>query len=270
MSVEVGSQYRSTLTVTDATGALVNPATKVLTVTLPDGTTATPSVVSDGTGLFHSDYTIAQEGLHVFVWTTTAPVTSRTDYLNANVFRSVIGIDEARQFINDTDTTKDPILRQMMAAATELAEGIVGSCIQRTYTNERIPGFDKQVIRLPHAPVISVTSIVSVYSGGPVWNTADLIIYPDSGTVEPTSLIPFWWGPWSATYVAGRLVIPERVQLAVKEIILDLWATQRPYGLDEMEPGPEDTARYEQMLASYEMPPHARALLEREAMPGFA
>jgi len=273
MSVEVGSQYRSTLTVTDATGTLVDPATHVLTVTLPDQTTATPSVVRDSLGTFHSDYTLTQEGLHVLVWTTTAPTTSRTDYLNANIFRSIVGIDEARAFINDDDTSRDDILRQIMASATELAEGIVGSCVQRTYTDERVPGYERQVIRLPHAPLVSVTavqSITSVYAGGPSWTVSNLIVYPDSGTVESADLIPFWWGPWKATYTAGRLVIPQRVQLAVKEIILDLWATQRSYGFGTLEPGPEDTARYEQMLNSYDMPPHARALLEREAMPGFA
>jgi hypothetical protein len=272
MSVEVGQQYETTAAITDRTGAFVTPSQIHLDVTLPDGTATNidGSIVTDSTGNYHADYTMTQEGLHTFTWSTTGPVTHKTDFANANIFRSVVGIDEVRQFINDDDTTRDDILRQIMASATELAEGVVGSCVQRTYTNERVPGFEKQVIRLPHTPVISVTSISSVYPGGPSWGAADLILYPDSGTIEPSSLIPFWWGPWSATYVAGRAVIPQRVQLAVKEIVFDLWAIQRSFGLDEMEPGPEETARYEQMLASYDMPPHARALLDREAMPGFA
>jgi hypothetical protein len=82
--------------------------------------------------------------------------------------------------------------------------------------------------------------------------------------------MPFWYGPWSAVYTAGRKVIPAGIQLAVKEIIYDLWAIQRPFGLDSMELSPEQTASYESLLGQYEMPPHARSLLEKEALPGFA
>ena len=130
------------------------------------------------------------------------------------------------------------------------------------------------VLRLPHAPLPtanSVEQIVSVYSTGPTWtDPTQFVVYPDSGTVELNSLIPFWRGPWLVTYTAGRLVIPTKIQLAVKEIIYDMWSTQRPYGADSLEPGPEETARFEQMVASYHMPPHAEALLDSEEQPGFA
>jgi hypothetical protein len=274
MSVEVGSLYRSTLTVTDSTGALVAPTTKVLTVTLPDQTLATPTVVTDSTGHYHVDYAVTQEGLHKFVWVTTGPQTSRTDFLNANAWRSVVGIDEVREYINYVDTDKDAILRHIMLSATELVESICGVCVQRTFTDERIPGTEKQVIRLPHGPLPNanaVTSITSVWPGGPTWAGDALIVYPDSATVEPSSwMSPFWYGPWKATYVAGRTIISANIQLAVKEIIYDLWAIQRPFGLDSLELGPEETAAYETALSSYEMPPHAKSLLEKEAMPGFA
>lgn len=273
MSIEVGAQYRFSFTVKDDTGALVNPTTKVVTVTLPNQTTATPSITTDSLGTFHSDYTMTVDGLHKFNITTTGPVTTRTDYVNAAQFRSVLGIDEARTYVGETDTSRDSILRQVMMSATERAESIVGVCVQRVFTNERIPGSTRAVLKMPHVPLptdTSITSISSVFPNGPAWTTPDLIVYPDSGTVEPLSRIPFWWGPWKATYTAGRLVIPESVLLAVKEIIYDLWATQRPFGADSFEPGPEDTARWEQMLSSYELPPHAKALLEQEAQPGFA
>lgn len=273
MSIEVGSQYRFTFTVKDATGALVTPTTSVVTVTLPNQTTATPSIVTDSLGTFHSDYTMTVEGSHRFNVTTTGPVTTRTDYVNAAGFRSVVGIDEVRTFLGETDTSRDTILRQVMMAATERAESIVGTCVQRTYTNERIPGQTRQVLKMPHTPLptdTSIVSITSVFPNGPTWATTDLIVYPDSGTVETLSRIPFWWGPWKATYTAGRLVIPEVVQLAVKEIIYDLWSSQRPFGADSFEPGPEETARWEQMLASYDIPPHAKSLLQQEEQPGFA
>lgn len=273
MSVEVGAQYRSTLTVNDATGALTDPSTRVLTVTLPDQTTATPTPSRDSVGTFHADYTMTMEGLHKFVWTTTGPNTTRTDYVNASLFRSVVEIDDVKNFIGDVSTTSDEILRQIMMAATEKAENIVGICVQRTYTNERIMGYNAQVLKLPHGPlpsITAVTSISSVFPTGPTWTTSDLIVYPDSGTVELASQLAFWYGPWQATYTAGRAVIPEGILIAVKEMIYDLWSIHRSYGSDDLEPSPAETSQWEQTLVSYDIPPHAKTYLEPYEMPGFA
>jgi hypothetical protein len=275
MAIEVGQQYETTATVTDRTGVLVTPSAIHLNVTLPDGTVINldGSIVNDSTGVYHADYTMTMEGLHTFVWTTTGPVTHKTDYQNANVFRSVVGIDEARDYVGYTEGDRDDIFRMVMAAATELAEGIVGACVRRTVTNERVMGETLQIIKVSYAPLptdTSVQSVVSVWSGGPSWVTSDLIVYPDSGTMELAGMYDFWRGPWKVTYTAGRLVISNSIQMAVKEIIYDMWSTQRPYGPGDYEPGPEDTARFEQMLANYSIPPHAQMLLDSEAMPGFA
>lgn len=274
MTSDVGSLYRSALEVRDTNGVLVAPATKVLTVTLPDQTTQTPAVTTDATGLYHVDFQLTQAGLYAFSWVTTGPVTARTDYENAVNYRSVVGLSELRNFLNLNDTSRDDVLRQMAAAATEAAEHIVGTCVIRTFTDEHIPGYERKTIRLPHGPLpdaSSVTSISSVWASGPVWSASDLIVYADSGTVEPANMAGFWFGPWKATYKAGRAIIPQRVILAVCEIVYDLWATQRMVGSDMQYPGLSDTASYETaMPADYRIPPHAKALLEAEAMPGFA
>lgn len=273
MSYEVGSVYRSTCTVKDENGDPTTPTSITLTITKPDQTTTGGSPVEDDTGVYHGDYNFAGEGLHKLVWETTGPITHKTDYVNASIWRSVLGIDETKNYINDSDADRDPILRHIMAAATELAEDVVGLTVPKTFTDEQVTGYQRLVIRLPHAPLVNdtaVTSITSVWTGGPSWATADLIVYPDSGTVEPLNMLGFYFGPWKATYLAGRSVISQKIQLAVKEIIFDLWSIQRPYGANYMEPSPEDTARFEQMLATYVIPPHARAMLESEEIPGFA
>lgn len=275
MANEVGSIYRSSLTVTDATGVAADTSTQVLTVTLPDQTTATGSVVHDSVGKYHADYTFVQEGLHKFVWTTTGPATSQSDYVSASQFRSIISLADAKNFVNFGNSANEDILRQIMAAATELAENVVGSCVQRLLTNVSIPGSTKPAMRLPRGPLpteTAVTSINSRWVGGPVWTQAagDLIVSPESGVVYLSSMTPFFMGPWKATYMVGRLVVPQSVQLAVKEIIYDMWSTQRPYGADEMEPGPEATARFEQMVSNYVIPAHASTLLATQEMPGFA
>lgn len=275
MTAEVGSLYPFRFTVTDPdTGLPANPATKTVTVTLPDQTTTTASVVSDGgTGAFRADYTFTQEGLHSFKVVTTGPVTVQTDWINASVFRSVVGLDEARTYIGETDKTRDDILRQVMMALTAKIESVVGICVPKRFVSDSITGYNRDVIRLPRAPLLtaaSIESIVSVYPGGPSWFTSDLIVYPDSATCEPINMIPFWWGPWTATYTAGRAVIPQPIQLALKEAIFEFWSTQRPYGPDQLAPGMDDTSRWEQALATYDLPPHAKSLIEPYEIPGFA
>ena len=276
MSTDVGAVYRTTLEVLNASGVPTAPATNVLTVTLPDQTTATPAITTDSAGEYHVDYPITQEGLYKFAWVTTGPITSKTDYENGTAFRSVIGLQEARDYLKLDDDSQDEMLRQIMGAATELAESVVGTCVIRTFTNEQIPGYTRSVIRLPHGPLpnnLSVASITSVWASGPVWLTAALSVYPNTGTCEPLNMQGFWLGPWLATYTAGRTVIPQRVVLAVKEIIWDLWAPVRGLQSDQQEPGLEETSQFDYqlgMLPNYTMPVHARALLEAEASPGFA
>lgn len=273
-AIEVGASYRSSITVTDISGSPVDPASITLTVTLPDGTTVTPSITHTGTGLYYSNYTFVQEGLHKFQWVTTSPVITETDYQNVTVFRSIVSLDDVKSYINFDSSANEDILRQMMAAVTELIENVVGNCVVQTFTDERIVGRQATVLKMPHSPLPdedAITSISSMWPGGPVWTNSnnDFMVFPDSGTVQLVSYMPFYYGPWKATYKAGRKIIPQKIQLAAYESIYDLWSTQRPYGMDQLEPGPEETARWEMMINQYKLPPHAMALLDGDAQPGF-
>ena len=272
-AVEVGASYETSLSVDDSGGNAIDPATVTLTVTLPDGTNEVPTVVKDSVGNYHVDYTVTQEGLYSFQWVTSTPNTVKTDYLPVNQFRSVISLDEAKTYVSyDSTGGREDILRQIMAAATELIEDQIGICVVRTFTDQRITGSTARVIKMPHSPLPdenAIISISSLWATGPTWTPNELIVFPNSGTVQQLSQMPFYLGPWKATYKAGRAVIPAKVQLAAKEIIYDLWATQRQFGMDTLEPSPQDTARWEQMLVSYQIPPHAMAMLTAEQRPGF-
>lgn len=61
--------------VTDADGEAASPATAVLTITKPDGTTSTPSITEDAdtVGLFELDYVPTVVGPHSAVFVTTGP-----------------------------------------------------------------------------------------------------------------------------------------------------------------------------------------------------
>jgi hypothetical protein len=278
MATDVGGTYRSEYKVYDAAGALVAPSTKTYTVTLPDQTTATPSISTVVAGDYFSDYVITVEGLHKFVWATTGPSTSKTDYENAWLYRSVVGLAEMREYLGQVSTVKDELIRELLSAATEMAEKIVGTCVNTTYTNVDIPGQARMQIRLPKGPLFSATgniTVASVWPGGPSWANSGgnnaLIVHQKSAIVEPVNQQGFFYGPWKATYTAGRMVVPQRIVLAAKMIVYDLFAIQRGVLSDPLSPNYDEMSVMEARIpAGYEMPPQARALLMREARAGFA
>jgi hypothetical protein len=280
MAIDVGGTYRSAYKVYDASGVLTAPATKVFTVTLPDQTTATPSISTVVAGSYYADYVITQEGLHKFVWVTTGPATSKSDYDNAWNYRSVIGLQEMKDFLSQVSTAQDETIRFLMAYATEMAEKIVGTCVPKTFTNEHIPGYSREVIRLPHGPLLNKTNDISVASeipNGPVWtNTTSpsltmLNVYTTAAVVEPVNYTGFYMGPWKATYIAGRTIIPQAIIMAVKLIVYDLFSTQRGALPDPLSPNFDEMSMVEARIPpGYTMPPQALALLKRHSRPGFA
>jgi hypothetical protein len=276
MTYDVGQSYAVTLPIVDANGVPANPATATLTITLPDQTTASPTVTLPPAtqGLLLVNYVFAQAGLHAFDWATTNPTTHKTDYVNVRKFRSVVSLAETRDYLAISDTRNDEKIRGVMAGATRLAERIVGTLVIRQFTDEIIPGEFRDVMRLLHGPLVStasVTSVSSVWNGGPVWQNSDLIVNPAAATLRLQSFLPFWFGPWKATYTGGRTEIPDDVILGVKEIIWDLWATQRGNLTDQQEPGLQEITSFEQSIpAGYRIPGRALELLEGERRPGFA
>ena len=115
--IEAGQNYPWTLQVRDASGALINVTTIVLTVTAPDGTTSTPAVQNppDITGTYTCNIQLPIPGLYKL-----SPVTSlgtpATEYVNARQFLSLISTAEAKTHLNITTTTNDDELRNFMQA----------------------------------------------------------------------------------------------------------------------------------------------------------
>lgn len=279
--LDVGSVYEATLAVVDKTGAAVNPATATLTVTNPDQTTF---VVTDPagagsnhfspwppatTGLLLYDYTITQEGLHQFAWSTTGPVTSKTDYENGRKYVACFSLAKAKEHLGYTKTDKDERIRSLSAAATRATERIVGTIVPRLYTGDWVPGAYRPVIRLPHGPALNenaVTLVTSVYGNGPSWGPTDLVVNPHPGTVYLRSLIDFWYGPWKVNYTAGRMIVPEEIEEGALEILRDLFTIARGLSVDVAEQQTIDLA----VSPFYRPPPRAAMLLEPHRLPGFA
>lgn len=74
----VTTQIRTTGTFRTLAGALSN-TTAVCTVKAPDGTTTTPTVVNDSTGVYHSDITLDQVGTWYIEWQGSGTVVAAGD-----------------------------------------------------------------------------------------------------------------------------------------------------------------------------------------------
>jgi hypothetical protein len=291
VSYDVGQVYRAILLCTDTAGAPVNPATVTLSAYAPPDITAAPTqktgaqLTNPVVGTFYYDWPLAAAGLHKFGWQTTGPGIAQTDYVNARQFVSVIGLAEARTWLNVSDTRLDPILRLLMGVATRAAERVVGTLVPRVFTDDFVDGTYKTVIRLPHGPALtssSVTSVKSIYAplGGPTWAAGDLYVNAAAGTVRLASQLDFWYGPWLASYSGGRAEIPEDTVQGVKEILYDLYAPIRGVLEDTAIPDLVEAEQFEQLAAQvtagvgaaggYRIPPRALAYLQAEQAPGFA
>lgn len=64
----IGQLRRLKCTFYDLNGDPTNPTTVVVTIREPDGTLLTPTPVSEGSGVYRTDFAIAKPGRHVVNW----------------------------------------------------------------------------------------------------------------------------------------------------------------------------------------------------------
>jgi len=230
--IDLGTAYRATLAVVDAQGAPVNPTGASFTITLPDGTQATPAVTLPPVtqGLLIVDYPTVQAGLHQEGWATTNPTTASADVFNVRRYIAIISIAEAMQHLNMTSPPKDGgnELRRFIMGASQLVENKVGYIVRRSFTDLISEGGrGNRSLIMPRRPILTVASVSSVWPGGPVVAGADLNWDGEAGIIWQKTGIPFWWGPWNVVYTVGRAELPEPWEQAAKEQLRHLWQTQR-------------------------------------------
>jgi len=71
--LDVGNLVTLRVTWTVA-GVLTNPTTVVLTVKMPDGTTATPAATLESTGVYRYDLLVSASGVWSYRWAATGAV----------------------------------------------------------------------------------------------------------------------------------------------------------------------------------------------------
>jgi hypothetical protein len=226
---EVGGTVALGFQVKDSTGTLVVPSTRVVTITLPDGTPNTPTLANPSTGIYTFTYTATQAGHHAWRAVTTSPDTAYTDSFNVQEAAPglILSLDEARSYLNfeAAQTVSDEELREFVEAATPIIEGEVGSVIRRTVTHTIYRSCPP--IPLQETPVISLTSAAILRTGTAVAVTN---MVEDQGLLYSKTVTPFPTEPWTLTYVVGRTVIPRPILEATGEVIKNLWSSQRGAG----------------------------------------
>jgi hypothetical protein len=210
---------------------LVAATSVVATVTLPDGTSATPTVTNPSTGIYTFNYTAAQAGHHAVRWTGNVggiPAKPYTDVFNVQEAAPalIISLDEARDYLNfdAAQTVNDEELRLFVEAVTKAIEKHVGPLTRRTVTttiNHYGP-----CVPLPFDP-LSLTSAVLVRDGSTV-NITNMVV--ENGVLRSKTYAPLPSEPWTLTCVVGRAVIPANIRIAAGQVTKDLWSSQRGAG----------------------------------------
>lgn len=251
------------------TGEL-DDATVTVTITLPNGSTDTPTLQHPAVGVYSFTYPTTLAGRHDFTVTATAGFLGPTVVkLGGDVFHvddastavQLVGLRETKEFLNipQDKTQDDEELRRKIVAASDLVEDATRLWHRATVVEEFTPA---RVLVLSSLPVVSVTSVEQ--SG----STIDAAAFEVSaaGILQPLYTANPWSAGWgntnrvTVTYEAGETAVPPAVREAVLKTVLSLWESQRGASLLPLQGGLTDDQPPPTMDA---LPPEAERLLER-------
>lgn len=269
-------------------GVLVNPVSATLTITLPPdpitGISATlnptitvpPSVA--GTFSYSLPTTLAGRtvGRWLFTMAPVNGISATVAYSEVHEVQPadpgfIIGLAGAKRHLNipASVTTDDEEIRDWLAAITRVIENEIGVCTPRTVVDKLNGDYRSRVIRLKQVPVISVASIVPSHTlgGGRSYSSAETSVTED-GQLTNINGWEFIGGPWTITYLAGRVSISANVTQAAKIILGHWWQTQRGAGTPAYLGGDDVTSGTE---SGFSVPNRAMELLEPDSEgPGVA
>ena len=233
---DLGDPAGLSINIRDGAGALANAGAVTLTVTLPDGTTASPSVTNSSTGVYTASYTPTLTGLHGVLWAATGTNASayRDSFTVMDSVTPLVSLDDAKARLNITDTGNDEELRRIVAAATArasaetrraLAVRSLTQTVDMTYTP----------LRAVTVPIPSLLTVASVTQSGVAVPAADYTVTARGQSLRRTDHTN-WTGVVAITATVGLSGGDLAVaQQAVLELSAHLWETQRtPMGRNQL------------------------------------
>ncbi len=142
---------------------------------------------------------------------------------------ALLSLPAAKETLNITSQQFDNEIVAYVEAATDMIEARVGPIVSRTVT-ETLTASDG-VLVLSYLPVISITSVVGVFSGALTYLPAGLTANPRSGVVRALDRSSLRTDSYTVVYVAGRTgPIAPRFMQAARVLLQHLWSTQRGSG----------------------------------------
>jgi len=240
--IDFGETYQSpNYEVRDLAGVLANAGTVTATVTLPDLTTASPTVNNSSTGVYNFDYLTVQAGRHQVLVSATGGVFGTlvkrwTDEFTVSPADPsyIVSLADVKLHLNipAATTTHDEELRRWIGAATGIVENHpdigVGAVMRRTVTGERQRhDYGRISVWLNQSPVISVTTVTPVATGGTAITVPDLDVPPSGEVRYKDGYTRFPAGTYLWTYVIGRVVILDEMTGAALILVKGMWETQR-------------------------------------------
>jgi len=234
VSWALGQAIPLTSLVVDGAGDPANAGAATLTITLPDGTTDSPTVANPPTtvGTYVVNYLPDVAGLHGVRWVFTGSNASAPPpdsfYVDSIALIPLVSLAEAREQCRTYSTDDDALLQRYIRVASAQCERRTQIWRRQTFTVAKNGG--GAFIRLQR-PVISITSVtesgVAVASTG--WtldSDLGLLYRGDSGSYQR-------WECGRANvaveYVAGASdgVIPDEIRQGILQLVEHLWNTQR-------------------------------------------
>jgi hypothetical protein len=227
---DLGATVRLTAECRDPGGVLATASTAAVTVTLPDGTTASPTPSATGVGTYRADYATSVPGRHSVRWLFTGPTHAYTDVLDVREAAppAIMSLADGRRHLKKTDTGDDEEIRDWIEACTRAVEQFVGPVVVRTVV-ETADFRSARSVALEQIPALSLTSVVAVRTGGTSYDVGDLDLDPQTGIVTRKDG-GMLYGPLRFTYPAGRAIVSANIRGAARIILQHLWRTRQGPG----------------------------------------
>lgn len=222
------------VTTYNSAGAAQNATSVTLTITLPDGTTATPTVTAAGSGVYTASYIPTQRGRHVAAWVATGTNASAhtATYNVIDPAADIIGLADAQAYLNCVDPDLEDELRGVLNAVSEVCERFTKKTWRRQTVVETYSVCDDaDFIQLRHQPVVSVTTVTE---NGVTLSASDYTLDGRLGLLKRGSYLTDidWLEGFqnvTVTYVTGPPagVVPANILQGCRLLLHHMWTTQR-------------------------------------------
>lgn len=179
---------------------------------------------------------------------------------------ALLTLAEAKAQLNITSDRDDTELTAYIEAVGPVIERFVGPVDPRQITESQdVPRDGARLMVLRTLPVLELTSVVPLLTGGTGYDVSKLVLDGDTGVVQRAD--GGWLrGPLRVTYQAGRASIPATINLAARMLVQHLWRTQNA-GRGPVLAGGDDMAAEPIPGFGYAVPNRVLQLLEPYRLP---